>query len=77
MSELEPIQYETGTPIRDFDILEITDSPNGYEVLLDINLDSGYSLTSTKLEITHEDLQAYETNDVHEGIKFALGFFGE
>lgn len=76
MSELEPIEYETGTPIRDYDIIEITKTTNGYEVQLDINLDSGYSLTGTKLEITDEDLQGYETNEIEEGIKYALGFFG-
>jgi hypothetical protein len=76
MSELEPIEYETGTPIRDYDIIEITKTTNGYEVQLDINLDSGYSLTGTKLEITDEDLQGYETKEIEEGIKYALGFFG-
>jgi hypothetical protein len=77
MSELEPIEYETGTAIRDYDIIDIASTTNGYEVLLDINLDSGYSLTRTKLEISNEDLLAYDTNDVEEGIKYALGFFGE
>jgi hypothetical protein len=77
MSELEPLEYETGTAIRDYDIIDITASANGFEVLLDINLDSGYSLTRTKLEITHEDLQGYETSEVEEGIKYALGFFGQ
>jgi len=75
MSELEPIDYETGAPIRDYDILSITKTMNGYEVLLDINLDSGYALSSTKMEITEEDLQGYETDNVEEGIKYALGFF--
>jgi hypothetical protein len=75
MSELEPIQYETGTAIRDYDILDITPTEMGYEVYLNINLDSGYSLSNTKLEISHEDLTAYETSDLKEGIKFALGFF--
>lgn len=76
MSELEPLEYETGAPIRDYDIIEIKNSANGYEVLLDINLDSGYSLVRTTLEITHEDLEGYETDQVEEGIKYALGFFG-
>lgn len=76
MSELEPVEYETGTAVRDYDIIEITQTAIGYEVVLDINLDSGYSLTGTKLEITNEDLQGYETNEVEEGIKYALGFFG-
>jgi hypothetical protein len=77
MSELEPIQYETGTAIRDYDILEITATEMGYDVLLNINLDSGYSLLNTKMEISHDDLTAYETSDLEEGIKFALGFFDE
>lgn len=75
MSELEPVEYDTGTAIRDYDIIGITKTMNGYDVLLDINLDSGYSLTRTTLEITNEDLIGYETNEVEEGIKFALGFF--
>jgi hypothetical protein len=75
LSELEPVEYETGTPIRDYDIIEITQTEIGYHVLLDINLDSGYSLSQTTLEITNEDLVGYETNDVEEGIKYALGFF--
>lgn len=77
MSELEPIHYETGTAIRDYDIINVTKTPIGYEVLLDINLDSGYSLVRTKMEITNEDLEGYETTDVEEGIKYALGFFNE
>jgi hypothetical protein len=76
MSELEPIEYETGTAIRDYDIIDITKLAEGYEVLLDINLDSGYSLTRTKLVITNEDLLGYETKEIEQGIKFALGFFG-
>ncbi len=75
MADFDPIEYETGTAIRDYDIINVTKIPLGYEVLLDINLDSGYSLTRTKLEITNEDLQGYETNEVEEGIKYALGFF--
>jgi hypothetical protein len=77
MSDLEPLEYETGTAIRDYDIIEITQTSIGYDVLLDINLDSGYSLSRTKLEVSNEDLVAYETNDIEEGIKFALGFFDE
>jgi len=77
MQELEPLEYETGTTIRDYDIIEINSTINGFEVLLDVNLDSGYSLARTKLEITHEDLMGYETNDVVEGIKYALGFFDQ
>jgi hypothetical protein len=77
MSELEPVQYDTGTTIRDYDILNITQTAEGYEVLLDINLDSGYALTRTKLDISNEDLLAYETSNIEEGIKYALGFFDE
>jgi hypothetical protein len=40
-------------------------------------LDSGYSLSRTKLEISNEDLLAYETSNIEEGIKYALGFFDE
>ncbi|WP_338472412.1 hypothetical protein R4Z10_06600 [Niallia sp. XMNu-256] len=75
MSKLEPVDYETGTMIRDYDIIDINPTPLGYEVMLDVNLDSGYSLSRTKLEITHEDLAGYETNNVEEAIKCALGFF--
>jgi hypothetical protein len=75
MSELEPLEYETGTAIREYDIIEINQTTNGYEVVLDIELDSGYSLAGTKLEVTNEDLLGYETNEIEEGIKFALGFF--
>jgi hypothetical protein len=75
MSELEPLEYATGTAIRDYDIIEIKPTETGYEVTLDVNLDSGYSLSKTKLEISQEDLEGYETNEVEEGIKYALGFF--
>lgn len=75
MSELEPFKYETGTAIRDYDIIEIKPTETGYEVTLDVNLDSGYSLSKTKLEISQEDLEGYETSEVEEGIKYALGFF--
>jgi hypothetical protein len=75
MSELEPIEYETGTAIRDYDIIRVSQVPDGYEVILNINLDSGYALTSTKLEVSTEDLLGYETDDIEEGIKYALGFF--
>ncbi|MDR7238510.1 hypothetical protein [Neobacillus drentensis] len=75
MSEFEPLEYETGTAIREYDIIDINQTATGYEVVLDIELDSGYSLAGTKLEVTHEDLLGYETNDIEEGIKFALGFF--
>jgi hypothetical protein len=77
MSEFEPLEYETGTAIREYDIMDINQTATGYEVVLDIELDSGYSLAGTKLEVTHEDLLGYETNDIEEGIKFALGFFNQ
>ncbi|WP_246943573.1 hypothetical protein [Bacillus pinisoli] len=77
MSELEPVEYETGTAIRDYDIIDITATETGYEVTLDVNLDSGYSLSRTKLELSKEDLEGYETSEVEEGIKYALGFFSE
>ncbi|MBM7660318.1 hypothetical protein JOC85_001085 [Bacillus mesophilus] len=75
MSDLEPVEYEIGTNIRDYDILDIKQTETGYEVTLDVNLDSGYSLSKTKLEISQEDLEGYETTEVEEGIKYALGFF--
>ena len=77
MSELEPLEYETGTAIREYDIIAINQTANGYEVVLDIELDSGYSLAGTKLEVTNEDLLGYETDEIEEGIKFALGFFNQ
>ncbi|MFP3123437.1 hypothetical protein OH784_11885 [Ectobacillus funiculus] len=72
---LEPIQYETGTSIQTFNIIETSVNADGYEVLLNIDLDSGYELENVKLKITFEDLAAYETNDIQEGVKCALGFF--
>ncbi|WP_428911651.1 hypothetical protein [Niallia sp. Krafla_26] len=75
MSNLEPVEYETGTMIRDYDIIDIKSTPLGFQVLLDVNLDSGYSLSRTTMEITHEDLAGYETDHVEEAIKCALGFF--
>lgn len=77
MSDLEPVEYATGVPIRDYDIINITKTAIGYEVLLDINLDSGYSLAGTTLEITDEELQGYETDNVEDGVKYALGFFDQ
>ncbi|WP_456276371.1 hypothetical protein [Bacillus sp. AK128] len=75
MSDLEPVEYEIGTAIRDYDIIDIKPTETGYEVTLDVNLDSGYSLSKTVLEISKEDLEGYETQEVEEGIKYALGFF--
>ncbi|MGE6259975.1 hypothetical protein ACQKCU_19195 [Heyndrickxia sporothermodurans] len=72
---LEPINYETGTSIQTFNIIETNMNDNGYEVLLNMDLDSGYELEGVKLSISFEDLAAYETNNIHEGVKYALGFF--
>ncbi|MGE8206846.1 hypothetical protein ACQKP0_20250 [Heyndrickxia sp. NPDC080065] len=72
---VDPIHYETGTAIQTFNIIETNKNNDGYEVLLDMDLDSGYALEGVKLHISYEDLEAYETNDIHEGVKYALGFF--
>lgn len=72
---VDPIQYETGTAIQTFDIIEANSSEDGYEVLLNIDLDSGYELRNVKLNITADELLAYETTDIHEAVKYALGFF--
>ncbi|ETI70758.1 VOC family protein [Neobacillus vireti] len=72
---LESIEYETGTAIQTFNIIEIMEQSEGFEVLLDIDLDSGYGLEGVKLFVSNEDLDAYETNDIQEAVKYALGFF--
>ncbi|SFI01700.1 hypothetical protein SAMN04488574_101265 [Bacillus sp. 71mf] len=72
---LEPIEYETGTAIQTFNIIETNVTTDGYEVLLNIDLDSGYELENVKMQITYEELAGYETTDIHEGVKYALGFF--
>ncbi|WP_242221599.1 hypothetical protein [Bacillus cereus group sp. BfR-BA-01380] len=72
---LEPIEYETGTAIQTFNIMETNVTTDGYEVLLNIDLDSGYELENVKMQISFEELAGYETNDIHEGVKYALGFF--
>lgn len=72
---LVPFFYETGTSIRSFNIIDTTASTEGYEVRLEIDLDSGYELEDVKMNITFEDLAAYETEDIHEGVRCALGFF--
>ncbi|WP_053363024.1 hypothetical protein [Bacillus sp. FJAT-27251] len=72
---LEPIHYETGTPIRTFNIIDSTVTSEGYMVRLNIDLDSGYELEDVKMKITFEDLAGYETEDLQEGVKYALGFF--
>jgi hypothetical protein len=74
---LEPINYETGTTIQTFNIINTKVTSDGYEVLLNIDLDNGYELEKVKLKITSEDLAAYETDDIQEGVKCALGFFGK
>jgi hypothetical protein len=76
MAEIvDPINYETGTSIQTFNIVETNVNEEGYEVLLDIDLDSGYELEGVRMKISFEDLAAYETNDIQEGVKYALGFF--
>ncbi|WP_042357116.1 hypothetical protein [Bacillus rubiinfantis] len=72
---LDPIDYETGTAIRTFNIIETSAHPEGYDVLLNIDLDSGYDLENVRMTISFEDMEAYETNDIHEAVKYALGFF--
>lgn len=67
--------FEKGTAIRTFNIVKTTPIPEGYEVLLDFETDSGYELEGAKMIITHEDLQAYETKDLHTACKYAFGFF--
>ncbi|MCM3584272.1 hypothetical protein M3182_00770 [Mesobacillus maritimus] len=73
----DPMEYEIGVPIRTFNILDTAVTEEGYDVLLNIDLDSGYELEDVKMKISFEDLAAYETNDIHEGVKYALGFFTE
>ncbi|WML38257.1 hypothetical protein RCG19_13600 [Neobacillus sp. OS1-2] len=76
MSEfVESIDYETGTSIQTFNIIEAKKNPEGYEVLLELDLESGYALEGVKMNITNEDFVAYETNDIQEVVKYALGFF--
>jgi hypothetical protein len=77
MEDLESFKYETGTSMQTFNIIQTNVNEEGYEVLLNIDLDSGYELEDVRLKISFEDLTAYETKDIHEGVKFALGFFNE
>lgn len=72
---LDAKDYETGSAIRTFNIIESSVGPEGYEVLLEMDLDSGYDLESVRMKISHEDMVAYETSDIHEAVKYALGFF--
>lgn len=74
---LELFKYETGTSIQTFNIIQTSVDTEGYEVLLNIDLDSGYELEDVKMKISFDDLTAYETKDIHEGVKYALGFFDE
>ncbi|MBM4763471.1 hypothetical protein [Bacillus sp. B15-48] len=75
IEDLETYDYETGVPIRTFNIIDTHVTAEGYEVHLNVDLDSGYELEDVKMKISFEDLAAYETEDVHEGVKYALGFF--
>jgi len=72
---LEPSDYETGSAIRTFNIIDTTVTAEGYEILLEIDLDSGFDLENVRMKISFEDLEAYETKDIHEAVKYALGFF--
>ncbi|WP_251551022.1 hypothetical protein [Neobacillus muris] len=67
--------YQTGTAIRTFTIVDTSVSEEGYDVLLDIDLDSGYDLQGVRLHISFEDLTAYETQDIQQAVRYALGFF--
>ena len=75
VDSLVPVQTETGTSIRSFNVIEAIANPEGYEVRLAIDLDSGYELEDVTMKMTFEDLTGYETEDIHEGVKYALGFF--
>lgn len=72
---LGPFNYETGTSIRSFNIIETIVNTDGYEVRLEMDLDSGYELEDVKLKITFDDLTGYETEDIHQAVRYALGFF--
>ena len=72
---LVPFSHETGTSILSFNIIDTRSSTEGYEVRLDIDLDSGYELEDVKMKITFEDLAAYETEDIHQAVRYSLGFF--
>ena len=75
VNSLVSVPYETGTSIRSFNLIEAIPNPEGYEVRLAIDLDSGYELENVIMKMTFEDLAGYETEDIHEGVKCALGFF--
>jgi len=71
----DPFGY--GTTIRTFSIIETKATPLGYEVILDMDLDSGYEIKGAKMCLTHDDLAGYETTDVQKAVQYALGFFDE
>jgi hypothetical protein len=70
-----PFNHETGTSIRSFNIIETIANTDGYEVRLEMDLDSGYELEDVKMKITFDDLTGYETEDIHQAVRYALGFF--
>ena len=72
---LVPFSHEIGTSILSFNIIDTRANDYGYEIQLDMDLDSGYELEGVKMKITFEDLAAYETEDIHQGVRYALGFF--
>jgi len=68
-------KFGYGTMLRTFSIVETHLVEDGMEVTLNIDLESGYELNGAKLILTNDDMAAYETNDVHTAVKYALGFF--
>jgi hypothetical protein len=68
-------QDQIGTSIQTFSIIKTNEVAEGFEVLLNIDLNSGYELEDVKMKITFEDMEAYETKDIQESVKYALGFF--
>ncbi|WP_243450015.1 hypothetical protein [Neobacillus terrae] len=68
-------QDQIGTSIQTFSIIKTNEVADGFEVLLNIDLNSGYELEDVKMKITFEDMEAYETKDIQESVKYALGFF--
>lgn len=68
-------QDQIGTSIQTFSIIKTNEVAEGFKVLLNIDLNSGYELEDVKMKITFEDMEAYETKDIQESVKYALGFF--
>ena len=68
-------QDQLGTSIQTFSIIKTNEVADGFEILLNIDLNSGYELEDVKMKITFEDMEAYETKDIQESVKYALGFF--